>query len=148
MSALLLALTGQSTTGAPLIIATPIKRIIGYLKDWAAGLKNDCLALASAMTDPAVPTVARVLCLAVVAYAVSPIDLIPDFLPVVGYLDDLILIPLGIALVVRLIPPAVLETHRLRARNMAVPMSLKRWGTGIVIATWLLLAAVVIWAWL
>jgi uncharacterized membrane protein YkvA (DUF1232 family) len=75
------------------------------LKRWAGTLKRDVHALYLASRDPRVPWYAKAIGIAVAAYAASPIDLIPDFIPVIGYLDDLIIVPLGIALVIRLIPP-------------------------------------------
>jgi uncharacterized membrane protein YkvA (DUF1232 family) len=87
------------------------------LKAWAGRLKTELRALYLAYGDPRVPTHARVLAIVVVAYAFSPIDLIPDPIPVLGYLDDLILIPLGIALTIRMIPPDVLAECRAKARN-------------------------------
>jgi len=80
----------------------------------------------------------------VVAYALSPIDLIPDFLPVIGYLDDLIIVPLGILLVVRLIPPAILSEHRAAATSRIVSGSYSRAGAIAIITIWVLLAALVL----
>jgi uncharacterized membrane protein YkvA (DUF1232 family) len=74
-------------------------------KQWARLIKRDTHALYLAARDPRVPWYAKVLAVAITAYALSPIDLIPDLIPVLGYLDDLILVPLGIALVVQMIPP-------------------------------------------
>ena len=73
-------------------------------KKWARAIRRDVVAVWIAARDPRVPWYAKALALAVAAYALSPIDLIPDFIPVLGYLDDLIIVPLGILLVVRLIP--------------------------------------------
>lgn len=84
-------------------------------KHWARTLKREVYALYLAYRDPRVPWYARLLAGVVVAYAFSPIDLIPDFIPVLGYLDDLLLVPLGIALVIRLIPPHVLAECRAEA---------------------------------
>ena len=81
----------------------------------ARQLKAEVYALYLAYRDPRVPWYAKVLAACVVGYALSPIDLIPDFIPVLGYLDDLVLIPLGIALTLRLIPPEVLDECRARA---------------------------------
>src|SRR5262249_19115072 len=75
-------------------------------KLWARAIKRDVLALWIAARDPRVPWYAKALAMAVAAYALSPIDLIPDFIPVLGYLDDLVIVPLGILLVVALIPGA------------------------------------------
>src|ERR1700742_411421 len=85
------------------------------LSRWARAIKRDAHALYLAARDPRVPWYAKALALAVAAYALSPIDLIPDFVPVLGYLDDLIIVPLGIALVVWLVPPEVMAEHRASA---------------------------------
>ena len=82
------------------------------LREWAREIKRDVHALYLAGRDPRVPWYAKALAAVVAGYALSPIDLIPDFIPVVGYLDDVILVPLGIALVIRLIPPEVMAEHR------------------------------------
>lgn len=85
---------------------------IEKLKAWARSIKRDVLALWIAAHDLRTPWHAKALAGFVAAYALSPIDLIPDFIPVLGYLDDLVLVPLGIALAVRLIPPALLSEYR------------------------------------
>jgi len=103
----------------------------------ARKLKADVVALALAMRDPRVPWYARALGACVVAYALSPIDLIPDFVPVVGYVDDLVLVPLGLILMVRLIPAEVLAEHRAAAAALAErPVSYA--GAAAVILVWLL----------
>jgi uncharacterized membrane protein YkvA (DUF1232 family) len=84
----------------------------GRLKDWARVIKRDVHALYLASRDPRVPWYAKALALVVAGYALSPIDLVPDFIPVLGYLDDLILVPLGVLLVIRLIPPEIMAEHR------------------------------------
>jgi uncharacterized membrane protein YkvA (DUF1232 family) len=84
-------------------------------KERARRLKTDIYALYLAYRDPRVPWYARLFIICVVAYAFSPLDLIPDFVPILGYLDDLLLLPLGIALAIRLIPPDVLAECRARA---------------------------------
>jgi uncharacterized membrane protein YkvA (DUF1232 family) len=114
-------------------------------------LKRDTYAIYLAFRDPRVPWDARALALCVVAYAFSPLDLIPDFIPVLGYVDDLLLVPLGIALVLRLIPPAVLAESRQRASEILArdgdPAGRRAaWGAArvvavIVVAIWLALAA-------
>lgn len=81
-------------------------------KQWARLIKRDTHALFLAARDPRVPWYAKALAVVVAAYALSPIDLIPDFIPVLGYLDDLIIVPLGIGLVVRMIPPDIMAEHR------------------------------------
>lgn len=87
------------------------------LKTRARSLKIEVHALALALQHPETPWHARFVAGLVVAYALSPIDLIPDFIPVMGYLDDLILVPAGIALAVRLIPGPILERCREQART-------------------------------
>ena len=82
------------------------------LRRWARVAKREALVLRLAATDPRVPWYAKALAVGVAAYALSPIDLIPDFIPVLGYLDDLVLVPLGVWLVIRLIPPAVRDELR------------------------------------
>jgi uncharacterized membrane protein YkvA (DUF1232 family) len=84
----------------------------GRLKDWARIIKRDVHALYLASRDPRVPWYAKALAMLVAGYALSPIDLIPDFIPVLGYLDDVILLPLGILLVIWLIPPSIMAEHR------------------------------------
>ncbi len=109
---------------------------------WARTLKREVYALYLAYKDPRVPWYARVFAGCVVAYAFSPIDLIPDFIPVIGYLDDLILVPLGIALAVRMIPATALaecreESHRVMAAGKPV----NRIAAAVIIVVWLALAA-------
>lgn len=89
------------------------------LRRWATRLKQQTLVAYFAARDPRTPRLARFLALAVVAYAVSPIDLIPDFIPVIGYLDDLVIVPLGVLLVLRMLSPEVLASARARAADSA-----------------------------
>jgi uncharacterized membrane protein YkvA (DUF1232 family) len=115
------------------------------LRQWARRLKSETYALYLAYKDPRVPWYARVLAACVVAYAFSPIDLIPDPIPVLGYLDDLILIPLGVALAVKLIPPAVLAECRGRAQDAMRQGKPVNWfAAAVIVAIWLLLAALAI----
>jgi uncharacterized membrane protein YkvA (DUF1232 family) len=103
-------------------------------------LKRDAVAVALAVRDPRVPWYAKAVGICVVAYALSPIDLIPDFVPVLGLLDDLVLVPLGLLLVVRLIPADILAEHRTAAAAITErPVS--RAGAAAVIAVWVLAAA-------
>ena len=111
-------------------------------KDWARGLKRETYALYLAYRDPRVPWHARIVAGLVVAYAFSPIDLIPDFIPVLGYLDDLLLVPLGIALAIRLIPPTVLaESRAAAAQRLADGKPINRAMAVLIVALWLALAA-------
>lgn len=118
--------------------------MIDRLRLWARSIRRDTLAIAFALRDPRTPWPARILGALVVAYALSPIDLIPDFIPVLGYLDDLLLLPLGLMLVRRLIPPAVLEEHRARATTEGTRLSSKA-GAVFVVGIWLALAVLVAW---
>ncbi|MFC7371447.1 YkvA family protein [Fictibacillus iocasae] len=115
--------------------------MITELKQKARELKQQLFVLYLAYHDPRTPLMAKTAAILVVAYAFSPIDLIPDFIPVVGYLDDLILLPLGIMLVLRLMPPHILEEHREKALQLAKQRKPKNWFTGaLFIAIWLLAA--------
>lgn len=92
--------------------------LLQKLRPWAKRLRTDILSIYYAARDPRTPWALRLLALAVAAYALSPIDLIPDFIPVLGYLDDLLLVPLGLWLVLRLLPPPVLTDARQRAQAL------------------------------
>jgi len=89
------------------------------LRKAAARIRRDALTVYFAARDPRTPWAVRLLALAVAAYAVSPIDLIPDFIPVIGYLDDLVLLPVGIFLIIRLTPAEVIESSRARAAELS-----------------------------
>jgi uncharacterized membrane protein YkvA (DUF1232 family) len=120
-------------------------------KEIARRLKTEVRALSLASRDPRVPWYARLLAICVVAYALSPIDLIPDPIPVLGYLDDLVLLPLGIAAVLKLIPPEVLAEHRTAAGERAATAGARNWVVaGVIVALWIGLAsaAVVVVLWL
>jgi uncharacterized membrane protein YkvA (DUF1232 family) len=113
-------------------------------KQWARAVKRDVHALYLAGRDPRVRWYAKALALLVAGYALSPIDLIPDFVPVVGYLDDVILVPLGIVLVVKLIPPGIMAEHRaLAAAAQDRPVS--RVAAVIIAVIWLACAALAGW---
>lgn len=94
-----------------------MQTVHGRLKPRARRFKAEAFALYLAARDPRTPWYARLLVAGIVAYALSPIDLIPDFVPVLGYLDDLILVPLGIALALKLVPRHVIEDCRMRAEE-------------------------------
>jgi uncharacterized membrane protein YkvA (DUF1232 family) len=111
------------------------------MKTWARGIKRNVFVLFLAYRDPRVPWYAKLFAALVVAYAFSPIDLIPDFIPILGYLDDLIIVPLGIALALKMIPPVVVEQCRVRAEEIRNNGKPKNWITGaIFILVWVLLA--------
>ena len=118
--------------------------MLARLKDRARRLKADTYALYLAARDPRTPLLAKVVAAGVVAYAFSPIDLIPDFVPVVGYLDDLVLVPLGIAVAIKLVPPTVLAECRAKAATaVAGDKPVSRGAAVVVVALWLLTGALV-----
>jgi len=118
--------------------------MLASLKGRARQLETETYALYLAYRDPAVPWVAKAFSALVVAYAVSPIDLIPDFIPVLGYLDDLIIIPAGIAIALRLIPPEAMARARLRAASASQDGKLNtRAGIAIVVAAWAVAAILI-----
>ena len=116
------------------------------LKDWAMRMKRDIIAVWLAARDPATPLTARIIAMAVAGYAVSPIDLIPDFIPVLGYLDDLLLVPLGLWLAIRLIPPALMASCRVRAQTI-IDRPQSRIAALVIIGIWVAMTAAVT-AWL
>jgi uncharacterized membrane protein YkvA (DUF1232 family) len=118
---------------------TPILRIFNRLKHWAQLARRDLHAIYLAARDPRVPWHAKAVAFFVAGYAFSPIDLIPDFVPVLGYLDDLIIVPIGIWLAVRLIPAEILAEHR-AAAELAAQGPVSKFGAAVIIAIWLLLA--------
>ena len=121
------------------------------IRQWARLAGRDVYAVYRAARDPRVPWYAKALAFCVAGYALSPIDLIPDFVPVLGYLDDLIIVPLGILIVVKLIPPEIMAEHRaLAASAQARPVSRTAalviaivWTACIVLAGWLCYRALV-----
>ncbi len=115
------------------------------LRRWAKQLKIEIYALYLASCDPRTPFVARLVAGLVVAYAVSPIDLIPDVVPVLGYLDDVILVPLGIMLAVRLIPSEVLASCRTVAAATPQTRLSSRVGIAIVVTLWIAVLGVTGW---
>lgn len=118
-------------------------KTVERLKRWARSLKAELYALYLAYKEPRVPLHAKVFTAVVVGYAFSPIDLIPDPIPILGHLDDLLLVPLGIAIAVRLIPPRVLAECRERARALTDrPVNLT--AAVAVVAVWVALAALAI----
>jgi len=121
-----------------------VRTLLARLKVWARTVKRDVIALWLAARDPRVPGYAKILAAVVAAYALSPIDLIPDFIPVLGYVDDLILVPLGILIAVKLIPADIFAELRRQAEIMtARPTS--RAGIIAVAVIWVLAAALLLW---
>lgn len=115
--------------------------MLDKLKQRARALKHESIALYFALRDARAPWYAKILAALVLAYAFSPIDLIPDFIPVLGYLDDLILVPAGIALAVKLIPPEVMDEARVTASAKNPERSVGWIGAAAIILVWLLTAA-------
>ena len=116
--------------------------LIKKLKNWAQLLKQDVLLLWFATKNPSTPWAPKVICIFIVAYALSPIDLIPDFIPILGFVDDLLLLPILIWLAVRLIPNFILQESRIEAdqwliQNQSKPQS--NLGFFIVAFVWLLM---------
>jgi uncharacterized membrane protein YkvA (DUF1232 family) len=107
----------------------------GRLKQWARSLKRDVVALYFAARDPRVPWYAKAVAIAVAAYALSPIDLIPDFIPVLGQLDELVVLPLGIMLALKLIPPELMKEHRVTAARVSEEPT-SRTAAAVIVLIW------------
>jgi uncharacterized membrane protein YkvA (DUF1232 family) len=103
---------------------------------WSRATKRDVHALYLAARDPRVPWLVKLLAIAVAAYALSPIDLIPDFIPVLGYLDDVVIVPLGILLIVRLVPKEIMDEHR-AAAAAAAERPVSRIAAAVIVALWI-----------
>jgi uncharacterized membrane protein YkvA (DUF1232 family) len=115
--------------------------MLDNLKKRAGNIKQNVFILSLAYRDPRVPWYAKVFALLVVAYAFSPIDLIPDFIPVLGYLDDVIIVPVGIAMAMKMIPGSVLADYQDKAEEIRRNGKPKNWIAGIsFIIIWILLA--------
>jgi uncharacterized membrane protein YkvA (DUF1232 family) len=114
------------------------------LKDWARTIKRDVHAFYLASRDPRVPWCAEAAAVAVAGYALSPIDLIPDFIPVLGYLDDFVILPLGILLVIRMIPPDIMAEHRELA-SAAQDRPASRRAAAVIALIWALSIALTGW---
>lgn len=118
--------------------------MLARLSKWVRAIKQDAHALWLAARDPRTPWYIKVLALAIAGYALSPIDLIPDFIPVLGYLDDIILLPLAVLLAVRLMPPDVMVEHRAAAAK-AEGRRTSRAAAALIVALWLIVAATLLW---
>lgn len=114
--------------------------LLASAKTWARGVKRDVVAVYFAARDPATPPWVRVLAVLVAAYALSPIDLIPDFIPVLGYLDDLLIVPLGLMVVIRFLPPEVLLSSRTKAAAV-LERPRSRAAAAVIVCIWLAGAA-------
>lgn len=113
------------------------------IKAWAKNLKRQIFILYYACKDDRVPLYAKVFIACVVAYAFSPIDLIPDFIPILGYLDDVILLPLGIMLALKMIPKNVLSECEVKAEELMVNGKPKNWIAGTIIV--LIWGVITVW---
>jgi uncharacterized membrane protein YkvA (DUF1232 family) len=113
-------------------------RLKDRLRGWARQIKRDVHALYLAARDPRVPWYAKAVAIAVAAYALSPIDLIPDFIPVVGYLDDLVIVPFGILLAVKLVPRDLMAEFRASAVSAEGERILGKLGAAIIVLLWIL----------
>ena len=114
------------------------------IRQWVSAIKRDVIAVWIAARDSRTPKYAKILALLVAGYALSPIDLIPDFIPILGYLDDLIIVPLGLFLVIRCIPPLLMAEFRVQATEISKrPVS--KIAAAVVIFIWVALAIAVIY---
>jgi uncharacterized membrane protein YkvA (DUF1232 family) len=122
--------------------------LVAELKQRARRLKTETFALYLVARHPGTPWYAKLFVAGIVAYAFSPFDLIPDFVPVLGYLDDLILIPMGITLAMRMVPPSVLAECRARAQEvMSQGKPVNRIAGAVIVVIWIALAALfAVWA--
>lgn len=120
-------------------------KVFERLKQKSRHLKIEIYALYLAYRDPRVPWYAKAFVALVVGYAFSPIDLIPDFIPVLGYLDDLVLIPLGVAVALKMIPEKVMEDCRIRSKEMmSKKKPINRVAAVVIICIWLMLIVMTI----
>ena len=118
--------------------------ILARLRRWAKAIKRDVVALSIAARDPRVPWPVKLAAAAIAAYALSPIDLIPDVIPILGYLDELIILPIAIVLVIRMIPSPLMAEFRAEAqRRSGRPVS--RVAAAMIIGLWVAVAAFLIW---
>jgi uncharacterized membrane protein YkvA (DUF1232 family) len=124
----------------------PRFKFLKTLKEKAQQLQTEVVALVFAYRDRRTPWYAKAWAALVVAYALSPIDLIPDFIPVLGYLDDLILVPAGIVLALKMIPAELMEEAREKARQASgLGGGMGRWGAAVIVCIWLVVLVLVGW---
>ena len=117
--------------------------ILDWLRVWARSLKRDVVALYRAARDPRVPWYAKAVAAAVAAYALSPIDPLPDFIPLLGQLDELIILPVGILLAVKLIPPEIMAEHR--AAAIAAEGKPRSRIAAVIVALWVVSVLFLVW---
>lgn len=117
------------------------------LKQWSRNVRRDTYVVGLLARDPRVPWYAKALAIMVAGYALSPLDVIPDFIPVVGFVDDVILVPLGIALVIKMVPPEILQEHREHAER-AIDLPKNRIGGIVLLCFWSVVVGISAWlAW-
>jgi uncharacterized membrane protein YkvA (DUF1232 family) len=119
--------------------------IFRRLRQWARATRRDLVALYLAARDPRVPWYAKVVSACVAAYAFSPIDLIPDFVPVLGYLDDVVIVPLGILFALKLVPSDLMAELRVEAERRLDKPPVSRVGAAVTVAIWLAAATAISW---
>jgi uncharacterized membrane protein YkvA (DUF1232 family) len=118
------------------------------LRQWARTVKRDVHALYLAARDPRVPWYAKVAAIGVTGYALSPIDLIPDFIPIIGYLDDLLIVPAGILVAAKLVPPDLMAEFRVAATNGRGERALGKRGAAVIVFIWIAGAVIAaLWLW-
>jgi uncharacterized membrane protein YkvA (DUF1232 family) len=115
------------------------------LRRWARAVKRDVVALWFAARDPRVPWYAKAMAACIAAYALSPIDLIPDFIPVLGYLDEVVILPLGIVLAVKLVPADLMTEFRQQAERRHGQRPMSRTGAIAIVAIWIVAAVLAAW---
>ncbi|GAB4576498.1 MAG: YkvA family protein [Roseibium sp.] len=118
--------------------------MLNGLKRWAQGVRRDAIALYLAVRDPRTPWYAKAIAAVVVAYALSPIDLVPDFIPILGYLDDILIVPAGLWIAIRLVPAHVIHECRARAAQLAQKPNGRAAAVAIV-AIWITVAVLAGW---
>ena len=141
MISLCLGIMGDAVWGEK---TSPLRNMFEKIKSRARTLKDETFAVYLAAKDPRTPWYAKAVALGTIAYAVSPIDLIPDFIPILGYLDDIIIVPAGIALAIRLIPAEVLTDARETAATQGVERSVGYIGAGMILIVWIIILVGVI----
>ena len=115
-------------------------QLLKIWKLWAKQIKTDIVAIFLAVQDKRVPWYAKAIALLVVGYAFSPIDLVPDFIPILGYIDDLVILPFGIKLVISLIPEPILAEYRKKAKNLKADVKRKSWiAAAVIVALWIII---------
>lgn len=128
-----------------------MKGIFGHLRRWAKSLKRQTMVLWFCYQHPETPWLPKCISVLVVAYALSPIDLIPDFIPILGYLDDVIILPLGILLAIRLMPSQVLEACQLKASEWEknhLERPVNKVAAVLIVLIWLVVVAAIWWAYI